>query len=38
MVFRFWDEGTGQVEESFFDLHVVGHEPAALQVRKVVKL
>ena len=25
---RYWDEGSGQVEDSFIDLHSVGHEPA----------
>ena len=34
---RYWNEGIGQVEYAFLDLHVVGHEPAALQVANIMK-
>ena len=34
---RYWDEGSGQVEDSFIDLHSVGHEPATLQVEGILK-
>ena len=34
---RYWNEGIGQVEDAFLHLHVVGHEPAALQVANIMK-
>ena len=37
LVIRYWNEITNQVEAAFFDLHVVGHEPAILQVNNILK-
>ena len=34
---RYWSEFGGRVEDAFLDLHTVGHEPADLQVKELLK-